>query len=91
MTVEPHKSLNRSKGVIRSRELDGCSEEEMVAELDGVVEARHIKVRRDGREIQTNTWILTFESPKPPTVIEIEYLKLEVRPYISNPMRCFGC
>ncbi|GFN84497.1 Gag-like protein [Plakobranchus ocellatus] len=30
VTVSPHKSLNSSKGVIRSRDLRCCSEEEMV-------------------------------------------------------------
>ncbi|GFO18824.1 Gag-like protein [Plakobranchus ocellatus] len=46
VTVRPHKSLNNSKGVIRSRDLRSCSEEEMVEELSGVTHARRIKVRR---------------------------------------------
>ncbi|GFN99327.1 hypothetical protein PoB_002583300 [Plakobranchus ocellatus] len=33
VTVSPHKSLNSSKGVIHSRDLRCCSEEEMVEEL----------------------------------------------------------
>ncbi|GFO26801.1 Gag-like protein [Plakobranchus ocellatus] len=33
VTVSPHKSLNSSKGVIRSRDLQCCLEEEMVEEL----------------------------------------------------------
>ncbi|GFN94349.1 Gag-like protein [Plakobranchus ocellatus] len=44
-TVGPHKCLNSSKGVIRSRELRCCSKEEMVEELSGVTHARRIKVR----------------------------------------------
>ncbi|GFO31830.1 nucleic-acid-binding protein from mobile element jockey [Plakobranchus ocellatus] len=50
VTVSPHKSLNSSKGVIRSRDLRCCSEEEMVEELSGVTHARRIKgghVERD--------------------------------------------
>ncbi|GFO04507.1 RNA-directed DNA polymerase from mobile element jockey [Plakobranchus ocellatus] len=47
VTVIPHKSLNSSKGVIRSRDLRCCSEEEMVEELSGVTHARRIKVRQD--------------------------------------------
>ena len=46
VTVEAHKSLNRSKSVIKSRDLDGCSKEEMVKELDRVVHARRVKIRR---------------------------------------------
>ena len=91
VTVETHRSLNRSKGVIKSRDLVGCSEDEMVAELEGVVEARRVSIRRGNDTIQTNTWILTFNSPKPPARLKIEYLDLEVRPYIPNPMRCYNC
>ncbi|GFN80993.1 nuclease harbi1-like protein [Plakobranchus ocellatus] len=46
VTVSPHKSLNSSKGVIRSRNLRCCSEEKMVEELSGVTYTRCIKVRR---------------------------------------------
>ena len=91
VVVEPHKSLNRSKGVIKSRDLDGCTEKEMVEELEGVLEAQRVKIRRADKEILTNTWILTFDSVAPPPRLQIEYLNLQVRPYIPNPMRCFGC
>ncbi|GFO25224.1 RNA-directed DNA polymerase from mobile element jockey [Plakobranchus ocellatus] len=63
VTVSPHKSLNSSKGVIRSRDLRCCSEEEMVEELSGVTHARRIKVRRGEDKIQTDTVVLTFDSP----------------------------
>ncbi|GFO26973.1 RNA-directed DNA polymerase from mobile element jockey [Plakobranchus ocellatus] len=53
VTVSPHKRLNSSKGVIRSRDLQCCSEEEMVEELSGVTQARRIKVRRGEDKIQT--------------------------------------
>ncbi|GFO00804.1 Gag-like protein [Plakobranchus ocellatus] len=46
VTVSPHKSHNSFKGVIRSRNLWCCTEEEMVEELSGVTHARRIKVRR---------------------------------------------
>ena len=63
----------------------------MVKELEEVVEARRISVRRGDNLIQTNTWVLTFSNPRPPTRIRIEYLELDVRPFVPNPMRCFGC
>ncbi|GFO32971.1 RNA-directed DNA polymerase from mobile element jockey [Plakobranchus ocellatus] len=66
--VSPHKSLNSSIGVIRSRDLRCCSEE-MVEELRGVAHARPIKVRRVEDKIQTDTVFLTFDSPKPPSRI----------------------
>ncbi|GFO26029.1 RNA-directed DNA polymerase from mobile element jockey [Plakobranchus ocellatus] len=44
VSVSPHKSLNSSKGVIRSCDLQCCSEEEMVEELSSVTQTRRIKV-----------------------------------------------
>ncbi|RUS85307.1 hypothetical protein EGW08_006954 [Elysia chlorotica] len=45
VTVKAHRSLNSSRGVVRSRDLETTSEEEMVEELDGVTHARRIFVR----------------------------------------------
>ncbi|GFN91188.1 RNA-directed DNA polymerase from mobile element jockey [Plakobranchus ocellatus] len=91
VTVSPQKSLNSSKGVIRSRDLRCCSEEDMVEELSGVTHARRIKVRRGEDKIQTDTVDLTFDSPKPPSRIRAGYLTLDVRPYVPLPMRCYKC
>ncbi|GFN82814.1 RNA-directed DNA polymerase from mobile element jockey [Plakobranchus ocellatus] len=89
VTVSPHKSLNRSKGVIRNRDLRCCLEEEMVEELSGVTHVRRIKVRRGEDKIQTDTVVLTFDSLKPPSRIRAGYLTLDVRLYV--PMRCYKC
>ncbi|GFN87213.1 RNA-directed DNA polymerase from mobile element jockey [Plakobranchus ocellatus] len=89
VTVSPHKSLNSSKGVIRSRALRCCSEEEMVEKLSGVTHARRIKLRWGEDEIQTDTVVLTFDSPKLPSRIRAGYLTLDVRPYVPLPMRCY--
>jgi len=91
VTVSAHKSLNSSKGVVKSRELQHSTEEEMVQEIPEVIQARRVKLKRDGKEIVTNTWVLTFDSPRPPSFIKAAYLQLEVRPYVPNPMRCYGC
>ncbi|GFN94476.1 Gag-like protein [Plakobranchus ocellatus] len=91
VTVSPHKSLNSSKGVIRSRDLRCCSEEEMVEELSGVTHARRIKVRRGEDKIQTDTVVLIFDSSKPPSRIRAGYLTLDVRLYVPLPMRCYKC
>ncbi|GFO39486.1 LINE-1 retrotransposable element orf2 protein [Plakobranchus ocellatus] len=77
VTVSPHKSLNSSKGVIRSRDLRCCSEEEMVEDLSAVTQAWRIKVLRGEDKIQTDTVILTFDSPKPPNKIRAGYLTLD--------------
>ncbi|GFN81140.1 RNA-directed DNA polymerase from mobile element jockey [Plakobranchus ocellatus] len=81
VTVSPHK------GVIRSRDLRCCSEEEMVEELSGATLARRIKVRRGEDKIQTDTVVLTFDSPRPPSRIRAGYLTLDVKPNVPLPMR----
>ena len=49
-------------------------------------------MRRQGEDkVPTDTIVLTFDSPKPPTSIRAAYLTLSVRPYVPNPMRCFKC
>ena len=89
--VEPHMGLNRSRGVVKSSDLDSCTEDELVREIDGVSHARRITVRRAGKEIKTHTWVLTFDTSKPPISLRVAYLTLPVRPFVPNPMRCFNC
>ncbi|RUS86804.1 hypothetical protein EGW08_005464 [Elysia chlorotica] len=91
VTVKAHRSLNSSRGVVRSRDLETTSEEEMVEELDGVTHARRIFVRKGGDKVRTNTFVLTFDSTSPPTSLKVGYLTLKVTPYIPRPMRCFKC
>ena len=46
--ITPHRSLNYSKGVIKSHELKGTTEKEMIEELkeQGVTEAKNIKIKK---------------------------------------------
>ncbi|GFO46769.1 centrin-3 [Plakobranchus ocellatus] len=67
VTVSPHKSLNSSKGVIHSCDLQCCLEEEVVEELSTISHALCIKLRQGEDEIQTNTVVLTFDVQKPPS------------------------
>ena len=43
--VEPHFNLNRSRGVVKSRDLDGCSEADVVEGVPSVLAAKRV-VRR---------------------------------------------
>ncbi|KAK6189066.1 hypothetical protein SNE40_005111 [Patella caerulea] len=91
--VAPHNSLNSSRGVIRSQDLEGSSEEEMLENLasQGVTYVKRISIRRNGNIIQTNTYILTFDKPDLPKMIKAGFLAITVTPYIPNPLRCFHC
>ena len=53
--------------------------------------ARRIHVRMGDVRIPTNTIVLTFDCPKPPTSLRVGYLTVPVRPYVPFSMRCFKC
>ena len=91
--VSPHRSLNVSRGVIRSRDIASCSIEEIVDELrpQGVTAAVIIHVRDGDSKHRTNMVILTFASTEPPKHITAGYMRVPVDPYIQNPLRCFNC
>ena len=89
--VSAHTSLNSSKGVIRSRDLEGVGEVEMLDNLSsqGVSAVKRIHIRRNNELVPTNTFILTFCKPLLPDSIKAGYLKIPVVPFIPNPLRCF--
>ncbi|GBN76990.1 hypothetical protein AVEN_19535-1 [Araneus ventricosus] len=93
VTVNPHATLNSSKGVISCGELLNESVEKITEELSsqGVTHVRRITIRRDGHLLNTKHLILTFDSAKLPEHIKAGYMRLAVRPYIPNPLRCFKC
>ncbi|XP_041369896.1 uncharacterized protein LOC121383865 [Gigantopelta aegis] len=91
--VSPHATLNSSKGVVRSRDLEGVSEDEICENLSsqGVTSVKRIKVRRNNELVPTNTLILSFNVPTLPSSVKAGYLNIPVVPYIPNPLRCFKC
>ncbi|KAK6186844.1 hypothetical protein SNE40_006112 [Patella caerulea] len=91
--VSPHRSLNSSRGVIRCRDLEGSSEDEMVEYLSpqGVSHVKRISIRRGDKVIPTSTYILTFNRPDIPKTLKAGYLNIPVDSYISNPLRCYKC
>ena len=65
----------------------------MVKELadQGVEKVSRFILRKDDREIKTNTYFVTFATSSPPEKLRIGYYFVEVKPYIPNPLRCFQC
>lgn len=88
-----HKSLNSSKGIIRDPNLKNSSTSEIVENLktQGVSSVRRISIKRSGTIIQTNTYVVTFNRPKPPPSLKVFYSSIKVDSYIPNPLRCFNC
>ncbi|XP_055931854.1 uncharacterized protein LOC129962142 [Argiope bruennichi] len=93
VTVTPHNSLNYTKGVITCGELFNVPIEEITHELksQGVTHVRQITIRRDEQILPTKHFILTFHATKLPECIYAGYIRLPVRQYIPNPLRCFQC
>ena len=90
-----HRSLNTSKGVIRDhgRDLYDMSENDIVMELrdQGVEAVSRFILKKDGKDIKTNTLFITFATPTPPAKLRIGYYNVDVKLYIPNPLRCYSC
>lgn len=89
----PHRSLNSSRGVIRCPDLAGVSETEIVEGLkeQHVTFARRITIKKENKQIPTNTIILTFGTSILPRTIKVGYLITKVDVYIPNPLQCYNC
>ena len=93
MKISPHGALNSSKGVIRCRDLQGISDPEIYQELagQGVKQVQRLKITKNSKKVDTNTFFLTFVMPTPPKKIRVGYLSVSVEPFTPSPMRCFNC
>ena len=91
--VSAHTYFNSSKGVIRSRGLDGVGEDEMLDNLSsqGVSAVKRIHIIRNNELVPTNTFILTFCKPLLPESIKDGYLNIPIVPFVPNPLRWFKC
>ena len=89
----PHKSLNVSKGFVRSKELSLCTVEEIKRKLkkQGVTGVKRVSIKKEGKTIETNTYIMNFNTPKIPEKIKVGYTMKRVEQYIPNPLRCYKC
>ncbi|GBN83049.1 hypothetical protein AVEN_39400-1 [Araneus ventricosus] len=93
VAVSAHATLNSSKGVVSCGELLNVPIEEILKgfQPQGVTQVHRIKIRKKEQLIDTKHLILTFHSPRIPESVRAGYIKLTVRPYIPNPLRCFKC
>ena len=89
--VTPHSSLNCSKGVIKNGWLKGSSAKELEEDLDCVIKAEQILIKKGENLVKTGTWILTFNTPTCPAHLDVYWMRIPVRVFIPKPMRCFRC
>ena len=93
VNVSEHNSLNSSKGIIRDRMLKGEPEGSIVEYLrpQGVTGCKRFKIKKDGKTVETNTLLLTFNRVNVPKSLRIFYRVVPVDVYVPNPLRCFNC
>lgn len=86
----PHWSLNTSRGVVRNPELSACRSEEIKKTSIGYRENNN---KKNDQLIDTNTYILTFDTPKLPPKLKIGYtiVKVDIYIYIPNLLWCYNC
>ena len=89
----PHERLNTFKGIIRSKELALATAVEMTAAMgkQGATNIIRITLRKGEEQIQTNTYILTFNQLHILKQVEIGYCFQKVEQYVPLPLRCFKC
>ena len=78
--------MNITTGVIKTNELGMHGKEEIVVHLhdQGAIRCGRIKIKRNGCEILTNTYVLTFNRLDLPTVVNIGFLRVRVEKYIPH-------
>ena len=94
MSVSPHRTKNTSRGIINCFDLRETTDEEIVDGLApfGVIAAHKLKTRnKSGQVVNTNNIVLTFNSVSLPSEVIVGYIRVKVRTFIPNPMRCFRC
>lgn len=91
--ISRHKTLNQVKGVIRSPRLltESVSDLEEMLKGQKVAIVERMKRMEDGKLVETDTHILTFDMYQLPQTVKVAYLNLPVRMYFPRPMRCKKC
>ena len=57
----------------------------------GVTEVKRVTIKKEGKLIETYTYIMTFDQPKIPEKIKVGYTMERVEQFISNPLHCYNC
>ena len=93
VTVEPHRTLNTTKGTIYYRNHPGYSTNDLLEELTkyNVNEIYQTKRRINGTMVDQPIYILTFQQCTLPSEIKIGWTKCSVRLHIPKPRRCPKC
>ena len=93
-TVQPHRTLNTTRGVVRSKAMGHIAEDQLLDHLknQGVISLKRLSIKRNGEQIPTDTYFLDFDRNKLPRTIDITSWHSEiVKEYIRKPTSCYNC
>ena len=78
---------------MKSSELSLCRLDEIKANFknQNVIDIKNHYLKKNRETINTNIYILNFDTLKPHAKINEEFMKMKVKTYILNPLRCFKC
>ena len=73
--------------------LKGEPEDSIVEYLrpQGVTGCKRFKIKKDGKTVETNTLLLTFNRVNVPKSLRIFYRVVPVDVYVPNPLSCYNC
>lgn len=93
IVVKDHPFLNFCEGIAYSPELINLTELEITTELSrfNVVGTRRIMKRNQDKLDPTPLIVLKFDSQIVPSTIVAGFIRLKIRQYYPNPMRCNNC
>ena len=94
VVIEPHRTLNKVKGVVKSKSFGKCTEKQVMQSLEdqGVASIRRMKVKRDGQLVNTDTYVILCNRNDRPKVIKLSDWHGEiVEEYREKPQPCYNC
>ena len=85
--------MNSSKGIIRNPILRAETDENILEYLkpQGVTHVKRFTIRKNNKIVNTNTFLLTFNSVVTPKTLKKKYQIIQVELYVPNHLRCFNC
>ena len=99
--VSAHQSLNYSKGVVRFKQAATYPTNEDMArdmntsqqnrDIPQQREASKVIINKDGKEVQTGFFFLTFDAPTLPRYVFLGFERFDVELFIPAPRCCFKC
>lgn len=91
--VEEHQSLNDRQGIIYCPDLNSEEVSDILNELKNQ-NIKHVHAMTkfiDNKLLRMGLYVITFNSRDLPDFVNVGYIKVKVRPFIPNPMKCRKC